>query len=110
MKESDIQKQIMLALSQAGCVVWRNNTGMIKNPQGRPVRFGLCVGSSDIIGIGPGGRFLAIEVKTAKGRATEKQLNFINRVIKAGGIAGVARSADEAVKIIDDFKFLNGLD
>lgn len=66
----------------------------------RMMTFGLCVGSSDIIGIAPDGRFLAIEVKTPKGRPTTEQLRFIEAVKAAGGIAGIARSVEDALELI----------
>ena len=66
----------------------------------RMMTFGLCVGSSDIIGITPSGKFLAIEVKTPKGRATKEQLRFIEAVKSAGGIGGIARSVEDALKLI----------
>jgi len=46
--------------------------------------------------------FAAIEVKTAKGRATEQQKAFIEHIRNAGGIAGIARSVDEAQSILLD--------
>lgn len=94
--EQNIQKEIMLELSRVGCTIWRNNTGAYKTPDGAYIKFGLCVGSSDIIGICEG-RFLAVEVKTKTGRASDKQLNFIAAVKRAGGIAFIARSAEEAL-------------
>lgn len=100
MKESDIQRLIMLALSEAGCVVWRNNTGVLKNAAGIPIKFGLCVGSSDLIGIAPGGRFLAVEIKTQKGKATPEQIRFIDAVRARGGIAGIARSPEDALALL----------
>lgn len=100
MKESDIQRLIMLALSEAGCVVWRNNSGCLKDARGVPVRFGVgSPGGSDLIGIYKG-RFCAFEVKTPKGKATDAQLNFIAAVIKNGGIAGVVRSPGEAIELL----------
>ena len=97
--EANILNDCMVALSEAGCMVWRNNTGVLPDKTGRPIRFGLCVGSSDIIGICADGRFLAVECKSKTGRATEKQLTFLRNVARMGGRAGVARSADEAVMI-----------
>jgi hypothetical protein len=99
-KETDIMRQIMLALSEAGCLVWRNNVGVLKNQAGIPIRFGLCVGSSDLIGVAPSGQFLAIEVKAARGRATDDQLRFISAVQARGGIAGVARSPEDALLLL----------
>ena len=100
MKESDIQRLIMLALSEAGCLIWRNNTGVLKNAAGIPIKFGLCVGSSDLIGLTPTGRFLAVEIKTSKGRATTEQMRFIEAVRARGGIAGIARSPAEALALL----------
>ena len=99
MREANIQARIMMALSEAGCTVWRNNTGLLPDHRGKPVRFGLCVGSSDIIGICPDGRFLAVEVKNETGRASEAQLKFIAAVKARGGRAGIARSEAQAVEI-----------
>jgi len=93
----------MIALSEAGCVIWRNNTGVLPDKTGRPIRFGLCVGGSDLIGIAPDGKFLAVEVKSAIGQPTDAQVRFIDAVRAKGGRAGIARSADDAVKIaLDD--------
>jgi hypothetical protein len=97
--EANIQREIMVALSHAGCLVWRNNVGALTDATGRLVKYGLCKGSSDLIGLTPCGKFLAIEVKSAKGRATLDQERFIAAVRSKGGRAGVARSVKEALEI-----------
>jgi hypothetical protein len=96
--ESDVVAECMMALSAAGCLVWRNNTGQLPDARGRPIKFGLCVGSSDIIGICADGVFLAVECKL-NGRTTDAQDRFIAAVIARGGRAGVARCGADAVKI-----------
>ena len=111
MKESNMQKLIMLSISEYGSTVWRNNTGVLKNEAGIPIRFGLCVGSSDLVGITPVtitqdmvgktvGVFTAVEVKTPKGRTSPEQDRFLEAVRNAGGIAGVARSPTEALSLL----------
>jgi len=55
-------------------------------------------GVSDIIGVLPGGRALAIEVKTRKGKLSEHQERFLERFRSAGGLAFVARSPGDVVK------------
>ncbi len=97
--ESRIVNECLLALSAAGVTCWRNNTGVLPDRQGRPIKFGLCVGSSDIIGICLDGRFLAIECKTAIGQPTDAQVRFLDIVRARGGRAGIARSAVDAVAI-----------
>ena len=113
-KETSIQNAILLALSQAGCTVWRNETagawvgrvihkdsgGTVTLANTRMFKAGLCTGSSDIIGITPDGRFLAVEVKTSLGRLSSEQKRFITAVNRAGGVAGVARSQQEALSLI----------
>lgn len=99
--EANIQNAILVALSEAGCVVWRQNTGAYKcDKTGRLIRYGLCVGSSDIIGIAPDGRFLAIEVKRVGGAVRKGQPEFIRAVRRTGGLAGIARSVEDAMRIV----------
>jgi len=102
--ETRIQNLIRIALSEKGVVNFRNNTGILKDRNGRAVRFGLCVGSADIIGLTPHGRFVAIEVKCEGKKPTEAQVRFIELVKKHGGIAGVAHSVQEALDIVEGGK------
>lgn len=44
--------------------------------------------------------FAAVEVKTPKGRVKAEQQQFVDHIRSAGGIAGVARSVDEAKNIL----------
>ena len=101
-KESNIQKMIMLALTEAGCVVWRNNVGSYKTSDGSFIKYGVGgVGGADLIGIHkPTGKFLAIEVKAPKGRASAEQINFSQVVRAANGIAGIARTVQEALDLL----------
>jgi hypothetical protein len=110
--EAAIQQQIRLALSRAGSVMHRNNVGAYRDDQGRVIRYGVGnPGGSDLIGWTPmlithemvGGMlgvFTAIEVKAPKGRPTEAQLNFIRQVQLGGGIAGIARSTQDALALL----------
>ena len=100
--EANIQALILMALSEAGCLVWRQDTGAYKAPDGRLIRYGLCKGSSDVIGLAKDGRFLAVEVKTTTGRVRPEQVAFIDAVRRAGGRAGVARSVADALMIALD--------
>lgn len=112
--ETAIVQEIRLAVGgQPGARLFRNNVGALEDKTGRWVTYGLCEGSADLVGwrtvkVTPemvGAHvavFLAIEVKRPGGRGpTEAQDAFLTAVARAGGRAGVARSAADAMAIAD---------
>lgn len=112
--ETTLQQQIRLALGTSPNLrLFRNQVGSLPDPRtGRLVTFGLAKGSADLIGwrtviITPemvGQRmavFTSIEVKTPTGRLAPAQRSWLEAVHQAGGIAGVARSVTDALKIVE---------
>ncbi len=111
--ETNLQAQIWKAASQSPDVrLFRNNVGTCTTADGRFVRFGLCPGSSDLIGlksvtVTPDmvgktiALFVAVEVKTPRGRVTDEQQRFLDFVQRSGGCAGVARSVEDVEKILE---------
>ena len=122
MKEQQIQQRWLINISRRADVrMFRNNVGqgwqgqvvsrelgavVIQNA--RPLNAGLCVGSSDLIGwktitITPDmvgqqvAVFVAAEVKTASGKVTNEQQNFLNKVTEAGGLAVVVRDENQQI-------------
>jgi hypothetical protein len=95
--ERDIQHAIRLASAEfSGLTLWRNSTGVADTANGTKQRFGLCKGSSDLIGIlAPAGRLVAIEIKSETGRLRPEQELFLELVRKHGGFACVVRSVEE---------------
>lgn len=117
--EHDIQNTIRNSLA-GQCHLFRANVGtgwtgdikklpngdlLIKNP--RPFTTGLPKGFSDTFGwvsvtitaemVGQTfARFIAGEVKTAKGKARPEQEKFLSAVNRNGGIGDIWRSADDA--------------
>jgi hypothetical protein len=77
-----------------GFFAWNNPTGAAEVRPGQWVHFGK-VGSADILGCLPGGRFLAIECKAEKGRPSGAQREFLNEIERLGGLAIIARSFQE---------------
>jgi hypothetical protein len=109
--EQQIQQQIRLTCSTGSTRLFRNNTGTLRDQHGRPVSFGLCKGSADLIGwrtvtvtpemVGQQvAVFTSIEVKAASGRLSPEQRQWLDAVQAAGGIGGVARSVADAVAIL----------
>ncbi len=99
MTETDIQNQIRVALSDYG-VVLRLNVGEFTTKDGRHISSGLPVGTSDLLFIGHG--YIAfVEVKRPKGKIRPAQVSFIKAMRKLGHRAGIARSVEDALKIIN---------
>jgi hypothetical protein len=109
--EHEIQQRIRLACGRGAERLWRNNTGALVDQQGRFVRFGLCKGSSDLIGLRSieirpelvGQRlaqFVALEVKTAQGVLSPAQRAFLRLVHELGGVAAACRSVEEAEQLL----------
>jgi len=98
--ETNLVQQIRLKASELGCLLFRNNTGKFENKAGRWVEFGLCKGSSDLIGMMPDGRFLAVECKIGAAVPRQNQIDFINLVNERGGVAGVVYSVEGFTALI----------
>jgi hypothetical protein len=108
--EQSIQQHIRLTCSTGSTRLFRNNTGTLRDQHGRPVSFGLAKGSADLIGwrtvtvtpemVGQQvAVFTSIEVKTPTGRLRPEQQQWLDAVQAAGGIAGVARSVEDALRL-----------
>lgn len=113
MREHTIQDLIRLELSKHGLVlrlnsgkayggtrIWDNKYGYILKDI-RPIA--LCSkGTPDLLFIGTNGQVAFIEVKDDKGRVREEQKRFLAMMQQYGYKAGLARSVEDALKIIGD--------
>ncbi len=124
-RESTIQARIWRALGALpGVRLFRNDSGVgwagkliqqegqqVTLNNARRVTYGLTPGSADLVGWQSveitqdmvGQRvavFTSLEVKTPTGRLEKKQRQWLDAVDEAGGIAGVARSPEEALEIL----------
>jgi hypothetical protein len=106
MNELELQSRIRLALGKrSDCVFWRNAVGVAKTHGDRATRYGLCRGSSDLVGfVRPSGRFVALEIKVEGGRVSEDQEKFLTLVNLGGGYGRVVRSIEEANAAVDAAK------
>lgn len=94
MKEDEVLRQCLTYLEMKGIYCWRNNTGATKIGN-RFIRYGY-KGSSDILGILPNGRFLAVECKREKGGIlSPAQKIFLENINKNGGLGIVVNSVEK---------------
>lgn len=109
-EEHRIQNEIRVALSES-CIIFRGNVGKGYTKDGRYFDTGLPAGFSDLFGVRKSdGKAVFIEVKTKKGRPTAKQKQFIEAMRNAGAIAGVCRSAQEAIALVTPEKSVDEYD
>lgn len=102
--EKSIQNQILVRLSrEPDTLVWRQNVGLgdMVNRDGstHKVKYGV-PGMADIGGI-CSGIAIQLEVKTATGKQTAKQVKWAQAVERAGGIYKVVRSVEEAATVLE---------
>jgi hypothetical protein len=113
MTEIDIQNQIRLELSKHG-IVFRTNAGefyqgklVYSKEFKQPVLInltkikGLPKGFTDLLYLSFDGKAAFIECKALKGKIRVEQENFINLMKKYNYKAGIARSVEDALKIIN---------
>ena len=114
-----LQETLIAVTAEPSVMAWRNNTGMgwqgarisrapgatitvergmVILREGRPISFGL-EGSPDIIGVSAG-RFFGLEMKAVNGRMEASQPKFQRAFERAGGLYGVPRSVEEALRIL----------
>lgn len=93
-QETNILKRVWKRASAIGFTLFRNNVGLAILPD-RAVRYGLHEGSADLIGwetitithdlVGTTiARFVAIEVKTPRGKVSPAQRRWLWAAAKAG--------------------------
>jgi len=113
--EAEISDEVREAIASPDSATWRNNVGQLTDLYGNRVVYGLCVGSADLIRLQrvvlecpccktelpPIGRLVAIETKTKTKKETPFQEHFRGLVNSLGGVAGVARSAPDALALVE---------
>ena len=136
-REQPIMQRAWVALVADGARLWRNNIGTalqgrishVQHPSPSSglmagdiiirspwyIKFGLAVGSSDLIGYLPvtvtsemvGKRvavFLSAEAKNAHGHTTKEQRAWLAAVKECGGIGFAFRSEEEALQLLQAAK------
>jgi len=100
-------RDIQLACSHGNVRLFINTNGLFYRENGIPVKVGLFVGCGDLIGFicetfnkTLVARLVMIEVKTGKATATTEQRDAIKMINRMGGYAGVARSVEDAQRIL----------
>jgi hypothetical protein len=98
-KEADVLSACLAWLRLHRLFCWRNNNAGILRTDRRTGKtfhkFSGEAGSSDILGVLPGGRFFACECKRPGGKLSLLQAEFLDHVRKEGGLALCVSSVTE---------------
>ncbi|MCC3691401.1 VRR-NUC domain-containing protein [Staphylococcus capitis] len=102
MTEQKIQNEIILAINQRGHRLFRANAGKVITKDNRVIKL-LPKGFPDTFGYRKSdGKFIAIEVKTEKGKLRPEQIKFKEFIETQNVLYGVARSPQDAIDIIEN--------
>ena len=100
--EHNIQKEIQVALSQHNCSVFRTNVGKVMTIDHRWFDTGLPQGFPDLMGYRwVDNQINFIEEKNKTGKPREDQIRFHEFLTSHKVIHGIARSAKDALMIVD---------
>lgn len=89
-----IRASAITELNWRGHTVWINNNMAV-----RKRKFIGRLGVSDVIGITKDGRWVACEIKTLNDRLSNDQIDFLNDVKTAGGLAYLAVQVGNQVEL-----------
>lgn len=99
--EQTIQNEIIIAINKLGHRLWRTNAGRVVTKDNRVIQL-LPKGFPDTVGYRKSdGKMIFIEVKTEKGRLRPEQIKFQSFIETQPVLYGVARSVEDAIRIIE---------
>jgi hypothetical protein len=99
--EGRVKAACLRYLEKRGILAWNNPSGCTRIAPDRWLHFGK-KGSADILGCLPDGRFLAVEVKAARGQLSPEQRQFLADIKALGGVAVMVRGwkeLDQALRV-----------
>jgi len=100
--ESAVVRAVLDYLAVRQIVAWRNNTTGVYDPTAKRFRTNAGRnGIADILGVLPGGRFLAIECKAERGKLSPAQVEFQRDIVQQGGLHIVAYRVDDVIEVLE---------
>jgi hypothetical protein len=104
--EGRVKAACLRYLEKRGIKAWNNPSGAVHIALDRWLHFGK-KGCADILGILPGGRFLAVECKAVHGRLSPEQREFLADIKSLGGLAIVAKSWQDIDQALREAGYVN---
>ena len=102
--EKQTQRTILDYLELKRIFCWKHHNVGIKKPNGHYIPTSL-LGISDILGVLPDGKFLAIEVKRKGGVVSDKQTEFLYNIERNDGVGFVAYDVDDVINNLKKYGY-----
>lgn len=108
--EKEIENSILAYLQTQKGFFWKNQSvgvwDNVRKTYRKPNNRFHINGTADVLGCLPGGKFIALEVKTKRGRATQNQKDFLQRISVLGGKAAIVKSIDDVKAVLEEMNDL----
>ena len=108
--EKEIENSILAYLQTQKGFFWKNQSvgvwDNVRKTYRKPNNRFHIIGTADVLGCLPGGKFIALEVKTKRGRATQNQKDFLQRISVLGGKAAIVKSIDDVKAVLEEMNDL----
>lgn len=101
-RETALQNEIMVKLSEFGCIPHRRQVGLFYTKNLIPIHIGT-PGEPDLEFTCPNGKTLFLEIKTPKGITKQQQKKYHEHLRKLGHLVFVVRSVNDAVEIYNKY-------
>ena len=102
MTTNELTQAALKLLAIHDFTVWRNNSGTARY-RGATIRLAPN-GTPDIIGYGPGGRFVGIEVKTGRDTLNEAQKAWRERAAASGAFVAEVHDIADLQRAIERYR------
>lgn len=103
MKEAELSKITRKLLERSGLLFWRVSNGAVMHRIGSKtiMKKSEIAGFPDWAGVTPRGQFWALELKSDKGRLSEGQIEWLNKLNDNHVIIGVCRTVEQVCNFIE---------
>lgn len=99
---NSLKNDCLKYLAARRILAWRQNNVGVFDPVKQVYRRGSATkGVPDLLGVLPGGVFLACEIKVGRDRLSEEQSAFIDNVNRQGGLALCVRCLDDLIAAVE---------
>jgi hypothetical protein len=103
--QSGFRNRLRYVAPAVSCVAIPNAAKRTRWAAHQAKKEGMSAGFPDVMLLAPGGKIGFLEFKSAKGRLSDNQIEWLDRLDERGFAVRVVRSVEEAVQFLRDHAF-----